>query len=202
MPECLFLLDISYLGCINMLNPSVRLIKMNKQEIIAAFARNHHSFIDYINSLSVQDIEFCHGQKWSAGQQLEHIVICVKPFVKALGMDKKILEQTFGVATKQGRTYDELLTDYVTKLQGGGKAPERFVPQPTSFAQRDGLTETLTKLIEDLNSTIANYTETDLDTLCLPHPLLGTISIREMLFNAIYHVEHHHQLAKQNLLHT
>ncbi len=172
---------------------------MNKQQLTEALTQNHQSFINYLNDLSLDDFEWSMERKWSAGQQLEHIVICVKPLVKALGMDQKILEQTFGVVTGKGRTYDELLALYVSKLNAGGKAPDRFVPQPVLSNQREALTAGLAKLVVELNDTLERFTEQELDTLCLPHPLLGNISIREMLYNAIYHVEHHHHLAQQYL---
>lgn len=173
---------------------------MNKKEITEALSQNHQSFINYLNDLTINDFEWTREHKWSAGQQLEHIVICVKPLVKALGMDKKMLEQTFGVAAGAGKTYDELLALYVTKLNTGGKAPDRFVPQPVLSNQRETLTAGLVKLVMELNHTLERFTEQELDTLCLPHPLLGTISIREMLYNTIYHVEHHHHVAQQHLL--
>ena len=54
-------------------------------------------------------------------------------------------------------------------------------------------------LIDKLISEIDVFTENELDTLSIPHPLLGSISLREMLYNAIYHVEHHQKIIKTNL---
>jgi hypothetical protein len=174
---------------------------MNIQSLTSALSQNHNSFIGYINDLSNDEYSFRYGEKWTARQQLEHIVLCVKPLVRALSTDKTVLEQNFGVATNPGRTYEELLNIYVSKLSEGGKAPEKFVPQSTLSNEREILSETLAKLIADLNNNIENFSEQELNRLCLPHPLLGNISIREMLYNAIYHVEHHHILTKQNLTH-
>ena len=55
------------------------------------------------------------------------------------------------------------------------------------------------ELIEKLNKEIEVFTEEELDTLLIPHPLLRNISLREMLYNAIYHVEHHQKQAENNL---
>ena len=172
---------------------------MNKQTLIEALSKNYHSFINYINSLTIEECSFSYQQKWTAGQQLEHIVLCIKPLVQVFSMDKPAIVQTFGVADRPGITYDALLTNYKEKFKEGGKAPERFVPEPVSPDQRELLSETLKKLTNELCSKIDSFTEQELDSLCIPHPLLGKLTLREMLYNAIYHVEHHHKQAQQNL---
>ena len=173
---------------------------MNKQTIIDALTVNYHSFIDYINGLTVEECSFNYQGKWTAGQQLNHIVLCIKPLVQVFSMDKPAIAQTFGVADRPGITYDALLTNYKEKIKEGGKAPERFVPATVSPNQRELLSETLKKLTIELCSKIDSFTEQELDSLCIPHPLLGKLTLREMLYNAIYHVEHHQEQAKRNLI--
>ena len=92
-----------------------------------------------------------------------------------------------------------LKLDYKEKLKEGGKAPERYVPPAVSPDQRGLLSETLIKLTNKLYSKINSFTEQELDSLRIPHPLLGKLTLREMLYNAIYHVEHHQEQAKRNI---
>jgi hypothetical protein len=33
----------------------------------------------------------------------------------------------------------------------------------------------------------------------LPHPLLGKLTLREMIYFTIYHVQHHHKLVQNQL---
>jgi DinB family protein len=172
---------------------------MNNQTIIHQLTENYASFIDYINSLSPAEYSFSAPNKWNAAQQLEHTVLCVKPLVQVFSMDKIALKQTFGSTDKPGRTYDGLLGEYLVKLNDGGKAPERFVPKTTAPEQRAALCETLNKSIEDLCSKIETFSDQELDTLQIPHPLLGNITLREMLYNAIYHVKHHQAQIEENL---
>lgn len=174
---------------------------MNKQAIIDLLTQSYSSFTGYINGLTPEEYVFRYQQKWTAGQQLEHIVMCVKPLVQVFSMDQPAIEQNFGRTDRPGRSYEVLLTQYLEKLEEGGKAPERYVPQPDLTDQRAVLTETLAKMIKELCAQIENFTEQDLDSLCVPHPLLGSLTLREMLFNAIYHVEHHHKAAIRNLQH-
>ncbi|NBX80802.1 MAG: DinB family protein, partial [Flavobacteriales bacterium] len=44
-----------------------------------------------------------------------------------------------------------------------------------------------------------NFTEDDLDKYVLPHPLLGKLTLREMLCFTIYHVKHHVEIIKRDL---
>jgi hypothetical protein len=104
-----------------------------------------------------------------------------------------------GLAGGPGRTYEALRQEYIEKLGAGGKAPERYLPERVAPEQKPVLCATLAETVKDLCAKIENFTEQELDTLCIPHPLLGNLTMREMLYNAIYHVEHHHTSARQNL---
>jgi len=45
--------------------------------------------------------------------------------------------------------------------------------------------------VQALARRIDRFSETQLDQLILPHPLLGKLTLREMLYFTIYHVQHH-----------
>ena len=167
---------------------------MNKTEIKHSLEKRYLAFVDYIKELSNAEFTFAYESKWTAGQQLKHIVLCVNPLVQVFGMPNIMIEQSFGKTKTESRTYDKLLADYLEKLNKGGKAPSQYVPEIVSENEKSELLETLPKLIEQLNTEIDVFTENELDTLSIPHPLLGNISLREMLYNAIYHVEHHQNL--------
>ncbi len=172
---------------------------MNKQEIIKSLFERHNSFLKYINELSPDEFLFAYQKKWTAGQQVKHIVLCVEVLVQVFNMPKLIIEEKFGLSAKQGCTYEELANKYVQKFTEGGKAPDRFVPQIILISQREGLCKDLAALINKLCAEVENFTEQELDTLRIPHPLLGSLSMREMLYNTIYHVEHHQVKTMLNL---
>lgn len=172
---------------------------MNKSEIEDSLEKRYLSFANYINRLNKDEFTFADEATWTAGQQLKHIVLCVNPLVQVFGMPNTIIERNFGTKEAQSRTYDKLLEDYLEKLNQGGKAPNQFIPEIVSENEKSELLNTLPKLIAKLNTEIEVFTEKELDTLCIPHPLLGNISLREMLYNAIYHVEHHQKQTENNL---
>lgn len=172
---------------------------MKKQEIIDLLTKNYSLFVTYINELTSKEFEFAYQEKWTAGQQLAHIVLCVKPLLKVYGMDKAMIAQNFGLSNRQSVTDIALLDSYNEKLNGTYKTADRYIPEPVLINQRQDLTENLTKLIQSLCVNIASFTETELDSLLIPHPLLGNLTLREMLYNAIHHVEHHQEATKNNL---
>ena len=173
---------------------------MTKEAITQHLTKNHEDFIQYLKSLSEADFSKSPAEKWNAGQQLDHIVRSVQPMVMAFRLPTLILGWYFGKSSRPSKTYEELVAKYNAKLQAGGRASSRFVPPPSvSMAQRDVLCRKLTGLIETLNRRVLAIEENQLDALILPHPLLGKVTLREMLYFSIYHVEHHHEITKRNL---
>lgn len=172
---------------------------MDKQKIIELLKENYKSFTNYLNDLKETDFNYRFEDKWTAGQQLDHIILCVNPLILVFSMDKSMIEQNFGTSNKRHRNYDTLQSDYLVRIKKGGKAPGQYLPVKISFTQKDILCEKLLNMITVLCSKINDFKEEDLDALCIPHPLLGLLTMREMLYNVIYHVEHHQRQAKRNL---
>ena len=168
---------------------------MKKSSLIFQFRENYSAFISFINSLSKENYNLNVNGKWSAGEHLAHLVLSVKPIVDALQMDKKLLASKFGSSEKLMRSYDDMKAFYLKQLAAGGKAPKRFDPAHHTTENRTILCEKLTNLIEKMSLVIEAFSEEELDDLALPHPLLGNLSLREMLYNSIYHSLHHQNLA-------
>jgi hypothetical protein len=172
--------------------------KMELEKIILRINENHQSFIDYISHLSKAEFEFRKGDKWTAGQHLAHIVLALKATLNVFSMDKSIIQQNFGRTERQSRSYEVLQSDYQKKTIGGGKAPIRFIPETITIDQEQSLIEKLTYLTKELGLQIGTFSEQELNSLLIPHPLLGDVTLREMLYNVAYHVEHHQLQAIAN----
>lgn len=162
-----------------------------KREIINQINTQYSKFIKYLQDLDEEEFEFRHEEKWSAREQLEHIIMCIKPLVKVYGMQKKVIKENFGSTNLSNKSYQGVMDEYLEKLNTGGKAPQQYVPGNNKKEERNELIEMLTSLIEELNFNVNTCEETELETLLVPHPLLGKITLKEMLYNAIYHVQHH-----------
>ncbi|HLG40078.1 MAG TPA: DinB family protein [Chitinophagaceae bacterium] len=172
---------------------------MTKEEIRNKLQDRHHAFVNLIVSLNDHDFLFAPDRKWCAGQQLDHIYRSVSALNRGLALPKFIIKLFVGKANRSSKDYDALVAKYKSKLDAGGRATGRFVPRPVQPGQKMVLKEKLLKAVESLCHKIDRYNEKELDYYILPHPLLGKLTLREMLYFTIYHAEHHQNNALRNL---
>lgn len=168
----------------------------DKPQIISALNEKVDAFNNFIAPLDKEHFEATPDNKWSAGQNLDHLIRSIKPLQLAYGLPKFALIILFGKTNRPSRTYDELVTKYKTRLAAGGKASGPFIPPKISFEKKDELIRKYTGQKHKLISKIEKQSEADLDTYILPHPLLGKVTLREMLYFTIHHNEHHLELLK------
>ncbi len=93
------------------------------------------------------------------------------------------------------RSYGDLVERYQAVLAHGGKAG-RFTPSPGRppadlRSWQRGLVAECALGVAGLGRAVSSWSEADLDRCRLPHPLLGKLTVREMLFFTLYHYEHH-----------
>jgi len=153
-------------------------------------------FNSYILSLDQQQFEATPNDKWSAGQNLDHLIRAIKPLQLAYSLPKFALLILFGKTNRPSGTYEELVTKYKTKLAGGGKASGPFIPPTINFEKKENLIKKYNEQKQKLIARIEKQSEKDLDVYILPHPLLGKVTLREMLYFTIHHNEHHLELLK------
>jgi hypothetical protein len=163
---------------------------MEKHELKALLLLQHGNYIKSIQSLNAGQLLIANPGKWNAVQLLDHIVKSVSPVSTALSLPAFLLRLIFGTANRKSRSYEELVARYHSKLKAGGRASGRFVP-PQKTDSVEKLSANLTKVVHVLTRRIDRFSETQLDQLILPHPLLGKLTLREMLYFTIYHVQHH-----------
>jgi hypothetical protein len=167
-----------------------------KKEIITALDDRVHLFCDYIRQLDKNEFEATPNNKWSAGQNLDHLIRSMQPLLLAYSLPGFILEVLFGKANRPSKTFEQLVAKYRYKLAEGGRASGRFVPKPVGYAGKDLLLQRYIRMEKRLSKKIAGIKEEKLDRFILPHPLLGKLTLREMLFFTIHHNEHHLETLK------
>jgi hypothetical protein len=126
--------------------------------------------------------------KWSVAEQLIHLNVATQAVGTGLGLPKIAL-RAFGSSRNGSRTYDELVALYQEKLKAipptTGFEPER---RGKSWAEIRDKWKSLDAL---LTKNLAKWDEKTLDKRQLPHPLMGKITVREMLYFTHYHILHH-----------
>jgi len=130
--------------------------------------------------------------KWSVAQNLDHLIKSTKALAKGLGMPSMVLRQ-FGKPNRPGRSYEEVVQRYQEKLKVAnpevnpfGAKDDVVFEQAKQLEEWDRATASLLKVVEKKWSD-----EEKLDKYLLPHPLLGRMLVREMLFFTVYHSWHH-----------
>lgn len=171
---------------------------MDKQTLIKTLTANHEDFIACIDQLSIDEFSESQNGKWTAGQQLEHIYLSVKPVSLAFRFPTFLLNLIWGKSNREGRSYDALIARYHAKLENGNKATASFVPKKVDLKKGQKLKVNLKNEVVKLCLSIEKLSEYDLDHYILPHPLLGKLTLREMLYFTIYHVKHHENLIKKS----
>jgi DinB superfamily len=172
---------------------------MNIPEIQQKLIENHRLFTTYIQSLPDDVLEVSRNGKWSPGQHLDHIRRSIQPLAQGFRLPKWVIKMIFGRSNRPGRTYNELVNKYTKKLAEGGRASGRFIPKPVMKSEKNKIIDTLNKDLFSFTKNLSAFSESELDEIVLPHPLLGKLTIREMMYFTIYHVEHHLNLTRQNI---
>ncbi len=164
----------------------------DKTQIKAALRQSFGSIVYAINDISEELFTQARAEgKWSPGEILGHLILSTKPLNKALTMPKPLLQSTFGMNNRKERTFDEVRQKYYSRLEEGVKAPEnmsyRGVAEKGKEAMINSFTDELGKLLVHVDT----WSEKDLSDYVLPHPAIGKLTIREMLFFTHFHTEHH-----------
>lgn len=174
---------------------------MDKTNIAQLMEKNHQQFIAKLHQLSDSDFEYAPAKKWSAGQQLEHIIKSVKPVATALSMPLFVLKMKFGLTNRPSKSYEQLVAKYLSVLEKNKdyQIPKKFAPKFVGIEDKHKKIASLEKLVHKLNRKTARLSETDLDTYILPHPVMGKLTLREVLYFTAYHAQHHNVQILNNL---
>ncbi len=165
---------------------------VSKDALFSALRESNQRAKRWFEGIPVTDFFRRQGEAWSPSDNLDHMIRTVKPITKALKLPKITLQAMFGKPEKPSVTYEELCRIYQDAIAQGGQASGRYLPDQKSPVddggeQKENLLVEWRDASDDLVSTAEKWQENDLDRYQLPHPLLGKLTIREMLYFAIYH---------------
>lgn len=160
-------------------------------EIIASLREAAEDCAARCLAMRAEDFNTQALDKWSAAQNLDHLIKSTDPLTQGLKMPKLAL-RAMGKPNRPGRGYDEIVAKYQAKLAAGGAAMGPYLAAEGALDQQE-LVDKWRKSVEKLIAAIEkNWSdEAKLDDYLLPHPLLGKLMVREMLFFTLYHTRHH-----------
>lgn len=133
--------------------------------------------------------------KWTPGQHLDHLIKSVEPLNLAFGWAPRwVLRWRFGKPNRPGRSFDEIVKKYTEKLLVANPVNNPFSSAKIEAGQREKLLQRFENQHVKFAANLKTWAESDLDNYLLPHPLLGKVTLREMLFFTVHHIGHHRQI--------
>ena len=163
-----------------------------KTELISTLIDSNQRVTYWFSEITAENFFSRRGEVWSASDNVDHLIKSHKPIAKALKLPKITLQAMFGKPQKSSITYEELCKIYRDEIAKGAQASGRYLPtqeNPDENAEekKKELLDQFSKASSDLVSVAEKWDENELDQYLLPHPILGKLTIREMLFFTIYH---------------
>jgi DinB superfamily len=158
-------------------------------------------FTNYCSSTKDDAFFYQPVDKWSAAQQVKHLITSVKTATLAYTLPKFMVRWIAGKPNRNSRSFDELLAKYKMKLGQGGRASKRFVPKPipATYGKEKLLKKFIAAMYTLANAITRKWNEPLTDQYIAPHPLLGKITLRELGYFTIFHAEHHLNSIKERI---
>ena len=160
---------------------------------------------EFFASLTPDEFVLREGSAWTPAEHLDHLNRAVSAVARGLSAPRFLLLLRFGWGRRKSRTYEALRDDYRSRLSAGGRAGGGFIPavgdltSAEAALRRKELLARWGRVNERLCTALASWSDRNLDRIQLPHPLLGKITTREMIYFTIHHGQHHVTVAKSRL---
>lgn len=172
---------------------------MHRDEIADLLEEKYHALLDWLENQ--EDEKWMSGpeNKRTEGQQALHLLKSITPLNDVLSMPRFMFKYTLGTANRAPRDYDTIVADYLERLEAYKKTakPPKTLSVPKIRDKRYILTR-LQVESKKLQYKTRRISDKNLDTLVLPHPVMGKILIREMLMWCAYHAEYHFKQLQEN----
>lgn len=161
-----------------------------------SLATLHGEIHTMASALPLEEFHAPQGEHWSPAVHLRHLVTANRALAKGMATPKLLLALRFGLSRRPSRSYEEVREVYRAALAAGGEARGRWDPatRPIDLEPAE-----LRRLIldrwqaagEELQKASAPWSERALDRHQAKHPLLGKMTVRELLYFTLYHNAHH-----------
>ena len=156
-------------------------------EILTALEQVGGEVTAYLGGLPAAVFSGGSDEDWSPGHHLKHLVLSNTPVASALTLPRGRLPVRD--TAQAHRSYSEMRAFYQGALSTGARAFGPFLP--TLDGTQTEAVAGYTGSAELLNHACLHWSEPELDGYAMPHPVLGLLSVREMLFFTVHHNQHH-----------
>lgn len=169
---------------------------MTKQEILTQLNAEINAMKKTLQQTTNDSFFKKPDHKWSVAENAQHLHLSARPLNLAFSLPKLIL-RFFGTPYRKSLPYDEIVKRYQQLLKDGAVAPRTFVPGGISVnGDKEKIIARFSNTHQTLLEKVQSLSEEDLENYLLPHPLLGKLTVREMLCFTAYHISHHHRAVR------
>lgn len=166
-----------------------------KSEIIDAFYIKWSEIEELIKSVSHEQFVMKNDPEvWSIAEEFDHVLKSASAVSSAMKVSPLILRWKFGKPNRNLRTYDEAYNRYFQKLKqvnGRPVAPSTFISEKGQEFDKGDMLNHWNSTLKKFENRINKWSDKNLNRILLPHPLLGKMMVREMLYFTHFHTEHH-----------
>lgn len=169
---------------------------MIKEAIADLLEVKHKILFDWIAKQPEDIWEKGPDKKWTTGQQIQHLVNSLQLLNNALSYPKFLLKYKFGICNREIRNYETVVKNYQNKLIENNDSAKVFnqkLKTPT-LQDRKRLLTKLQIQSKKLQYKTIKISDKNLDTLLIPNPLMGKMTLREIIMWTAYHTEHHTEI--------
>ena len=168
---------------------------MNKSEIIANLNTAHSAF--WKTAIHFPNPTISLNGKWSVSQNVEHINIALLRVSNYLALPKSSINSNFGLSERASTNNETIIEMYRNALENGVKTTDAFIPKIYLETSIEELVSQGKDSLTAFISNLQNWSEEELEMYNCPHPIFGKITVREILYFTIYHVQHHNETIKK-----
>ena len=174
-----------------------------KKRILAMLANLRGEGLELWRRMEAERFWSRHDRKWSPADNVRHLMISTAPVTLALRIPRLMLRVCFGMTRTPYRNWEALRSAYRDGLAAGATAgryapPRKAVPVEAA-AEQGRLVLQCEGTVLRLEKAIEPWREQDLDRYRLPHPVLGRVTVREMLMFTLFHFDHHREIVARRL---
>ncbi|GAB2560128.1 DinB family protein [Spirosoma aerophilum] len=174
-------------------------MKAQEISILDQLRRDCREFTEWSDTRSNEQFMTQVNGKWSVAEVMQHLFLSARPVARLLAGPHDVLKQ-WGRSETRPRGYDEVASAYKRVLGTGVKAPASMSPRPEDIQiGRSEMAKRFENVYDDLINAGASWSSEELDTYCIPHPVLGKLSVREMLYFTSIHTQHHLRLLQMEM---
>jgi DinB superfamily len=171
---------------------------MTQTELVQALEARQNELKIFFSSIPEDDFLADAGPKWNPAQHLIHLTKSGSRIAQGL----QVKDQLPNFDQPSSRGYETIRDTYLAALK---LAPAELLAKVGASVQVDA-DSSQAQIIgayllagTQLREAAQTWSENDLDAKAMPHPVLGNLSIREMLEFVVYHDLHHLEGVRKTL---